>query len=52
MKSPEKYGEIKCRIKEIYNENCDRYGYRRITLALRQEMGAINHKVVQRLMNR
>ncbi|HDU5648077.1 IS3 family transposase [Klebsiella pneumoniae] len=52
LKSPEKYGEIKCRIKEIYNENCDRYGYRRITLALRQEMGAINHKVVQRLMNR
>ncbi|HCM7228962.1 TPA: IS3 family transposase [Klebsiella aerogenes] len=52
LKSPEKYEEVKCRIKEIYNENCGRYGYRRITLALRQEMGIINHKVVQRLMNR
>lgn len=51
LKSPDKYGEIKCRIKEIYNENCGRYGYLRVTLALRQEAGRINHKVVQRLMN-
>jgi len=48
LKSPDKYEEIKSRIKEIYNENCGRYGYRRVTLALRQEA---NHKVVQRLMN-
>ncbi|HIE9339212.1 TPA: IS3 family transposase, partial [Klebsiella pneumoniae] len=43
--------EVKCRIKEIYDENQGRYGYRRIALALRREGGALNHKVVQRLMN-
>ncbi|MCB8404250.1 transposase [Klebsiella pneumoniae] len=42
---------MKCRIKEIYDENQGRYGYRRIALALRREGGALNHKVVQRLMN-
>jgi putative transposase len=42
---------VKCRIKEIYDENQGRYGYRRIALALRREGGALNHKVVQRLMN-
>ena len=51
LKSSDKYEEIKSRIIEIYNENCGRYGYRRVTLALRQEAGRINHKVVQRLMN-
>ncbi|RYI33167.1 IS3 family transposase, partial [Klebsiella pneumoniae] len=45
LKSPDKYEEIKSRIIEIYNENCGRYGYRRVTLALRQEAGRINHKV-------
>ncbi len=42
---------MKCRIKEIYDENQGRCGYRRIALALRREGGALNHKVVQRLMN-
>ncbi|HHA2302458.1 TPA: IS3 family transposase [Enterobacter asburiae] len=50
LRSPGKYDEVKCRIKEIYDENLGRYGYRRITMALRREAGAINHKVVQRLM--
>nr|WP_264861461.1 IS3 family transposase [Klebsiella pneumoniae] len=51
LHSPGKYDEVKCRIKEIYDENQGRYGYRRIALALRREGGALNHKVVQRLMN-
>ena len=51
LRSPGKYDEVKCRIKEIYDENLGRYGYRRIALALRREGGALNHKVVQRLMN-
>ncbi|EPJ0509479.1 IS3 family transposase [Klebsiella quasipneumoniae] len=51
LRSPGKYDEVKCRIKEIYDENQGRYGYRRIALALRREGGALNHKVVQRLMN-
>ncbi|HAT3610564.1 IS3 family transposase [Klebsiella michiganensis] len=51
LRSPGKYDEVKCRIKEIYDENQGRYGYRRIALALRREGGALNQKVVQRLMN-
>ncbi|WP_316504136.1 IS3 family transposase [Klebsiella michiganensis] len=51
LHSPGKYDEVKCRIKEIYDENQGRYGYRRIVLALRREGGALNHKVVQHLMN-
>ncbi|HCR0152321.1 TPA: IS3 family transposase [Klebsiella aerogenes] len=50
LKSPGKYDDIRSRIKEIYFDNRGRYGYRRITLALRREIGVINHKVVQRLM--
>ncbi len=42
LKSSDKYEEIKSRIIEIYNENCGRYGYRRVTLALRQEAAADN----------
>lgn len=51
LRSPGKYDEINRRISEIYDENQGRYGYRRVTLALRREGGLINHKVVQRLMN-
>jgi DNA-binding transcriptional ArsR family regulator len=32
LHSPGKYDEVKCRIKEIYDENQGRYGYRRIAL--------------------
>lgn len=38
------------KIKAIYAENKGRVGYRRITLALRQQGRTINHKTVQRLM--
>ncbi|HBR2013835.1 IS3 family transposase [Klebsiella michiganensis] len=51
LRSPGKYDEVKCRIKEICDENLGRYGYRRVALALRREGGALNHKVIQRLMN-
>lgn len=42
--------EIKERITSIYNENKGRYGYRRITLVLKNQGEAINHKRVKRLM--
>lgn len=51
LKSPEKYAELKCRIREIYDDNYGRYGYRRITMALKREACVVNHKVIQRLMN-
>ena len=41
---------IKSLIKEIFEENKARYGYRRITLELRNRGLIINHKKVKRLM--
>lgn len=40
---------LKDKIKAIYHQHKDRYGYRRITAVLRNEV-VINHKKVQRLM--
>lgn len=51
MNRPDKYKEIKEWIKEIFEEHQGRYGYRRITLELRNRGLKINHKTVRRLMN-
>ena len=51
MDKPDKYKDVKERILSIYHENKGRYGYRRITMVLRNEGCMINHKTVQRLMN-
>lgn len=42
---------MKAVIKEIFKENYGRYGYRRITLELRNRGYVLNHKTVRRLMN-
>ena len=42
--------EIKGKIQEIYYEHKGNYGYRRITLELRNRGFVVNHKKVQRLM--
>jgi transposase InsO family protein len=47
---PDKYSAVKEQITDIYQENQGRYGYRRITLELRNRGHIINHKTVQRLM--
>ena len=47
---PDKYSEIKKQITNIFHENRGRYGYRRITLEMRNRGYCINHMVVQRLM--
>lgn len=41
---------MKTRIQRLYERHKGRYGYRRITAALRQAGETINHKTVQRLM--
>lgn len=46
----DKYSEIKEQIILIYNENKGRFGYRRITLELRNRSYVVNHKTVQKLM--
>ena len=50
-KKEDKYSSIKKQIQEIYHANKGRYGYRRITLALKNLGLKINHKTVYRLMN-
>jgi len=51
MKKPDKYAEIKTQITDIYHRHKGRYGYRRITLELRNAGVIINHKTVQKLMS-
>ena len=46
----DKYKEIKDEILSIFHENKGRYGYRRITLELKNRGFEINHKTVFRLM--
>lgn len=46
----DKYSVIKEQISLIYTEHKGRFGYRRITLALRNRGYIINHKTVQKLM--
>jgi len=51
LNKKDKYKEIKGEIFSIFNENKGRYGYRRITLELKNRGHKINHKTVARLMN-
>jgi putative transposase len=51
MKRAEKYQDVREIITTIYRHHKGRYGYRRITLALRRCGYLINHKTVQRLMS-
>ena len=46
----DKHVETKQQILDIYNKNNGRYGYRRITIVLRNSGYIINHKTVLRLM--
>ena len=50
MQRPDKYANSKKRIADIYHKHKGRYGYRRITLELRNNGVTINHKTVQKLM--
>jgi putative transposase len=49
-KKADKYQVVKDKIAAIYHLNKGRYGYRRITLVLRQDGLVINHKTIYRLM--
>ena len=50
MKGVDKYELAKQEITAIYHENKGRYGYRRVTMVLRDRELPLNHKTVQRLM--
>lgn len=50
MHEVNKNADVKVEINAIYHENKGKYGYRRITIALRSREIYLNHKNVQRLM--
>ena len=50
-KKKDKYKEIKDMIYTIFHKHKGRYGYRRITLELRNEGCLINHKTVKKLLD-
>ncbi len=50
MDKEDKNSEVKNQISSIFYENKGRYGYRRITLELRNRGFKVNHKKVQRIM--
>ncbi|ONY04250.1 transposase, partial [Burkholderia cenocepacia] len=50
MAAGDRYANLKAKIQTVYDHHKGRYGYRRITAAIRQTGDAINHKTVQRLM--
>lgn len=50
LQAGDKSAELKTQITSIYARHQGRYGYRRITAAMRQMGHMINHKAVQRLM--
>lgn len=51
IKKPEKHRKEKERVKEIFEKNKSRYGYRRITMELKKEGRTINHKTVLKWMH-
>jgi putative transposase len=50
MSAPDKYAQIRGMIKQAFNESSNRYGYRRIHDALKNESVKVSEKVVRRLM--
>lgn len=50
QRASDRYADLKARIGALYDRHKGRYGYRRITAALRQAGERVNHKTVQRLM--
>lgn len=50
IEKQDNYAELKEEIKSIYNENRGRYGYRRITLELKNRGYNHNHKLIYKLM--
>lgn len=50
LQAGDKYASLKERIRALFEQHKGRYGYRRITAAIRRQGNRINHKTIQRLM--
>ena len=49
-KKPDKYNDIRVRIRLLFKENKQRYGYRRIYGLLKREKRTVSEKVVRQIM--
>ncbi|MFC6478494.1 IS3 family transposase, partial [Pseudomonas asuensis] len=50
LAAADRYAGLKSAIKKLFERHKGRYGYRRITAALRNQGALVNHKTIQRLM--
>jgi len=50
LQAGDKYASLKVRIRTLFDQHKGRYGYRRITAAVRCQGDRVNHKTIQRLM--
>jgi putative transposase len=50
LSEPDRHAALKARIRSIFETHKGRYGYRRVTAAIRGLGETVNHKTVQRLM--
>jgi transposase InsO family protein len=50
LQAGDKYASLKECIRALFEQHKGRYGYRRITAAIRRQGNRINHKTIQRLM--
>ncbi len=50
LSSGDRHAALKTTIRSVFEEHKGRYGYRRVTAAIRAGGDAVNHKTVQRLM--
>lgn len=46
----DRHADLKAKIRAVFDHHKGRYGYRRVTAAIRQTGHLVNHKAVQRLM--
>ncbi|MCB6992370.1 IS3 family transposase [bacterium 210820-DFI.6.37] len=49
MKKPDKYGELRSKIRFLFHENKQRYGYRRIYGLLKRENITVSEKIVRQI---
>jgi transposase InsO family protein len=50
LSAPDKYADIRVKIRTVFDESSSRYGYRRIHSSLKNEKLTVSEKVVRRLM--
>lgn len=51
ISQPDKYFSVRIRIRELFTENKNRYGYRRIHAMLKREDFIVSEKIVRRIMH-